>query len=360
MPVFRFALERWVSDNYVMVIAHDTPLTPAQQQTIAGVKALSTDQNGKANLTVQVLDLKASPEDPAIEHLPLAGLSLPAVFLFYPASFGTPTLVWKAPLTEERLRDLTSSPVREDFAARMTKGSSAVWLLLESGAREADDRAEQVLRETLTAAEQDIALPSGVILPSGKVTGSDSERPELGFFDAENRLESGIPLRISFDVVRLPAVPPGEEVLLSMLLHAAPGLSENRSQPMAFPLFGRGRILAPLVGEEIRADAITTMARYLCGPCSCQVKAQNPGVDLLLAENWEQRLAGVSAIPERELPPLAGTAAITGETHSPAATAGGDPPPRNDKPLRRNLGWAAGAALAAVILATIIIVKNHR
>jgi hypothetical protein len=233
-------------------------------------------------------------------------------------------------------------------------------LLLASGDRAADDRAEQVLRESLTAAEQDLELPAGVILPSGKVTGSDSEAADHGFFDAENRLESGIPLQVAFDVVRLPAVPPGEEVLLSMLLHAAPGLLDKRSQPMAFPLFGRGRILAPLVGEEIRPDAIAAMASYLCGPCSCQVKAQNPGVDLLLAENWEERLAGVSAIPERELPPLEGTAAITGETPAPAPAATDEAPPRNDWPLVRNLTLAAGVALALVTLATIMMVRKNR
>jgi hypothetical protein len=359
VPVFRFALERWVSDNYVMVIAHDTPPTPEQQQAIAGLKALSSDHEGMANLTVQVLDLKATPEDPAVGHLPLGDITLPAAFLFYPAAFGTPTLVWKAPLGGAELRDPTTSPVRDDFAARMTRGSSAVWFLLESDDKEANDRAEQVLRESLTAVEQDLELPAGVILPSGKVTGTDSEAADHGFFDAENRLESGIPLRIGFDVVRLPAFPPGEEVFLSMLLNAAPGLLEKRSQPMVFPLFGRGRILAPLVGGEIRPDAIAAVASYLCGPCSCQVKAQNPGVDLLLAVNWKERLAGLSAIPERELPPLGGTSSMIGETQPPAPTSTGEHP-RNDNPLRRNLTRTAGAALALVILATIMMVKRNR
>lgn len=365
VPVFRFALERWVSDNYVLVVAHDAPLAPAQKEIVEKLSATSTDNDGFANLTVQVVDLKASPDDPAIEHLPLADVALPAAFLFYPAGFGTPTLVWKAPLTEENLRRLNSSPVREDFLGRVTKGSTAVWLLLESGDRAADDRAEQVLRENLASAEQELELPSGVIHPSGEVTGGEVDN---GYFDPENQLESGIPLKIDFEVIRMPADGEKEEVFLGMLLHSEPGLLEKRGQPMAFPLFGRGRILQPLVGDQIQTDNILAISEYLCGPCSCQVKAQNPGVDMLLEVDWETKLAGVSAIPERELPPLSGTAAITGEapaTDPPSAPAAVEfPPAAAAAPASRVVGrsviWVGAGVLVLLAGATMVIIRKNR
>lgn len=362
VPVFRFALERWVSDNYVLVIAHDSPLTPEQKQTVEGLTAISSDNKGKANLTVQVLDVKAAPDDPAIEYLPLKETKLPAAFLFYPAGFGTPTLVWQSPLAGQEMQRLVKSPARDDFLARVTKGKTAVWLLLESGDRAADDRAEQVLRESLTAAEQDLALPSGVVHPSGEVTGGDAAPEDNGYFDPENQLESGIPLMIAFDVIRMPPAAPAEDVFLGMLLHAEPGLMEKRGQPMVFPLFGRGRILQPLVGEQIQGDNIAAIAAYLCGACSCQVKAQNPGVDMLTEVDWDARLAGVSAIKERELPPLSGTAAVTGD----GAPAGESAPvaapvsqtgiPR----LLRNAAWLAAGVLVLLVGPTIIIVIKNR
>ncbi|MCF7675453.1 MAG: hypothetical protein K9M97_08915, partial [Akkermansiaceae bacterium] len=228
VPVFRFALERWPSDNYVLVIAHDSPLAPAHRQAVDKLAASSWDQNGKANLTVQVLDLAATPDDPAVEHLPLDRTTLPAAFLFYPAGFGTPTLVWQAALTADNLRRLTHSPVRDDFVTRMTSGTTAVWLLLDSGDPATDDRAEQVLRESLASIQQELELPPGVIHPSGEVTGSGSQAVDNGYFDRENQLESGIPLKIAFDVIRIPAAAPAEDVLLGMLLHTAPGLLEKR------------------------------------------------------------------------------------------------------------------------------------
>lgn len=356
VPVFRYALERWVSDNYVMVIAHNAPLTPKQKETIGQLTEISADNNGLANLTVQVVDLAATPDDPAVEHLPLDQVTLPAAFLFYPASFGVPTLVWQSPLTGDAIQGLTRSPVREDFLERVTRGSTAVWLLLESGDHEADDRAEQVLRGSLAAAEKELVLPDGVVHPSGAITGSDAATKDNGYFDPENQLESGIPLKIDFEVIRMTGDNPNEDVLRGILLHSAPDLIGKRAEPMVFPIFGRGRILPPLIGGQIENENIGAIADYLCGACSCQIKAQNPGVDLLSEVDWDAKLAGVSAVPERELPPLSGTGALTNEHPAtavpPVASAGVNV-------VWRNVGLAAAAVLCLLIGLTIKIANRN-
>lgn len=365
VPVFRFALERWISDNYALVVAHDQPLTPAQQQLTDSLLDKSWEHDGTANLSVQVLDLTATPEDPAVKHLPLAQVSLPAAFLFFPAGFGEPTLIWHAPLAEDNLRRLTKSPGRDDFVAKAVLGTTATWILLESGQQAEDDAAEQVLRESLTAVEQDLELPAGVVHPSGETTGQGTAAADdNGYFDPENQLESGIPLRIAFAVVRLSPADPQEDVLRGMLMNVVPGLSAKRDHPLAFPLFGRGRILGPLAGGEINHDNIATISRYLCGPCACQVKAQNPGVDILLEEDWAARLAGVTAIPERELPPLSGTAVLTGEVPAELVPAvGADAASRpatfiGMNPVMRNVWWAAGAFLVLVFVATLGVMRK--
>jgi hypothetical protein len=52
-------------------------------------------------------------------------------------------------------------------------------------------------------------------------------------------------------------------------------------------VFGRGRALEPLIGRGIHPDNIMEVSSYLCGACSCEIKDQNPGIDLLLAANWD-------------------------------------------------------------------------
>jgi hypothetical protein len=70
---------------------------------------------------------------------------------------------------------------------------------------------------------------------------------------------------------------------------------------MVFPVFGRGRALFPLVGAGITPKNIRDAAEFLAGPCSCEVKEQNPGFDLLLKADWRDLLgqATDSALPSQ-------------------------------------------------------------
>ncbi|MHC4325947.1 MAG: hypothetical protein ACYSUX_16880, partial [Planctomycetota bacterium] len=42
-----------------------------------------------------------------------------------------------------------------------------------------------------------------------------------------------------------------------------------------------------LVGEGINTDNLREAIAFITGPCGCEVKMLNPGVDLLMAENWD-------------------------------------------------------------------------
>ncbi|MCB1088647.1 MAG: hypothetical protein KDM63_16535, partial [Verrucomicrobiae bacterium] len=80
---------------------------------------------------------------------------------------------------------------------------------------------------------------------------------------------------------------------------------------MVFPVFGRGRLLEPLIGKGVRSENVMEYATYICGACSCEVKDQNPGVDLLIAADWDTALHGSEVVIEKVLPPLEGTGIFT-------------------------------------------------
>ena len=54
----------------------------------------------------------------------------------------------------------------------------------------------------------------------------------------------------------------------------------------------RGRVVVPLIGKGITTDNLGEIATFLTGPCSCQVKALNPGVDLLMNCDWQSAVLG--------------------------------------------------------------------
>src|SRR6185503_19148933 len=72
----------------------------------------------------------------------------------------------------------------------------------------------------------------------------------------------------------------------------------------------RGRALEPLIAAGVTRDNVMEQAGYLCGACSCEVKEQNPGMDLLMAANWQPvdttpQIEIVSISPEVQPAPAA-------------------------------------------------------
>ena len=122
--------------------------------------------------------------------------------------------------------------------------------------------------------------------------------------EAEFIADTSVELRIDFSVVRVSRKDPKEAAFLAMLLASESDLAEY-DEPIVIPVYGRGRTYYALVGKGIRSELIAENCRFICGDCSCQVKEENPGSDLLFSVDWAAKVRG-SAIPEKELPPLQG------------------------------------------------------
>jgi hypothetical protein len=90
-----------------------------------------------------------------------------------------------------------------------------------------------------------------------------------------------------------------------MLLSTEPDLPFIKA-PMAFPVFGRGRVLYALVGKGIKKKLIEETCNSVIGWCSCTIKEDNPGADLLFAADWEKIVGDSSWIEEVVLPEITG------------------------------------------------------
>jgi hypothetical protein len=84
---------------------------------------------------------------------------------------------------------------------------------------------------------------------------------------------------------------------------------------MAFPIFGRGRALYALVGNGVAPQLVGEACQFLTGACQCTVKAENPGVDLLMQVDWDNLVQPTEAI-DASLPPLAGFTGFGQDTES--------------------------------------------
>ncbi len=166
----------------------------------------------------------------------------------------------------------------------------------------------------MAIARKDIQIPEGVVT-SDEVTADNFSG------DPEDIVDGDIPLKIDFSMLEVSREDPAEAVFIAMLLSVEDDLHDFSDSPMLFPAFGRGRVLEPLIGKGITPDNLLTYCVYLCGACSCEVKDQNPGMDLLLATNWDAADAATVTTATKAAEPKPETVHFNGEKSIPVAAA---------------------------------------
>jgi hypothetical protein len=268
IPVFRYALERWRPSDYEFLVFHRGKLP---QDHLLVVRQVGEEYGIPANRVVTTVDLDDHPD---MAHLAVwqrqpPGTKLPWVVLRYPDAADKTPDVWAGPLDRDLLANALYSHARKKVIEHLGDGASAVFVLLEGGDEKADNAAADLLAKELARLEKAVELPR--------------QDPDV------SPLESELPLKVSFPVVRLSRKAEDEQTFIRMLLRSEAGLQEVRG-PVVLPVFGRGRLLCALHGKDLTADQLGQVARFLCAACSCRVKELNPGIDLLMAADWEKIL----------------------------------------------------------------------
>ncbi|MBI1374171.1 MAG: hypothetical protein GC159_15750 [Phycisphaera sp.] len=307
IPVFRYALERWQPDAFDTYIVHRGPLSEQHRAMVKRLTDAATSEDKPLNIVMHDVDLDNNQDKLAAELLKVFGEptgELPQLWMEYPRHVDTDRMAYRGPLTDEVVEGLLDSPARREVIRRIIGGDSAVWLLLESGDKAKDDAAEDTLKKNIEVMKTQIELP----------TIADLKKDE--FYRSETKVD----LKLEFTILRIKNDDPAEQMFIQTLINAEPGLFKYyKNEAMAIPVFGRGRSYYALVGRGIQTQTIAESCAFVAGACSCQVKEQNPGADLLLAANWDKLVVG-SAKPEAPLPELP-TSSNAAPADAGAATA---------------------------------------
>ncbi len=266
-PVFRYALERWAADYYEAVFIHRGPLTQDDKQLLDKLRQEGSETEAFLNLRVLDMDITSSTEEKVKTLLMSEKLpeTLPVLVLWYPWQKGRTPPIWQGRLTPSTVKAFLQSPVRQKLAEYLTEGQTAVWIFFESGNAAKDKAALGLLEKELETATRELKDEA------------ESMPDEL----------AGPEINYEFSILPVSRSDPNESVLLSLLLSSEPDLDEYSGEPVIFPVFGRGRALYALIGEGINTDNIREAVAFIVGPCGCEIKMMNPGVDLLMAANWD-------------------------------------------------------------------------
>jgi hypothetical protein len=237
--------------------------------------------------------------------------------------------VWSGPLTAANLEMLLDSPLRRELARRIAHGDSAVWVIVECGDKAADDEAARKLDERL------------------KQWATAASLPEQDPNDPSSQIGPGPALAMRFSVLRLSRNDARETATLAMLEANSDELKKLRAVPVAFPVFGRGRVLAAVPKENLTPESIDEICAFLTGACSCQVKDSRTGWDLMLSFNWDEELARV--VEERQAAEPAKPASTTPAPQPETVTIRGEPAKETAEQSVRWLPWVLGVLIFVVI-----------
>ena len=246
IPVFRYALEHWEPDPFMVAVFYRGELTEEQIAALEELDAHDSAGEPTANVMVKAIDVDQEIDASLRELWELQQTdTLPWMAVHAPARSGPPQRIWGGALTAEVARALRDSAARQEIADRLIAGDSVVWVLVESGDPAADDAAYDLLSSRLAELQETLRLP---------------EIEQADFGDLSVVPEA---LRMSFSVVRIAREDPQESQFVVMLDHAGGGVAADNAEvvPVAVPVFGRGRAFDGLVGEDLNSRTIEDACR---------------------------------------------------------------------------------------------------
>lgn len=267
VPVFRYAMERWPADYYEAVLIYRGQLTEDQKQLLNELRQEDSETEAFLNLRTLEADVDTATEEKVkgllmSEELPE---KLPVLVLWYPWHKARTPPIWQGPFTPSTVAAFLQSPRRQTLAERLIDGQTAVWIFVESGNADKDKAALRLLEQELRTATKELTEQAESV-------------PD----------DWGVPkVTYEFSILPVSRSDPNERMLLTILLNSEPDLDEYSDQPMVFPVFGRGRVLFALIGDGITQDNIRETIYFLTGPCGCEIKMMSPGVDVLMAADWD-------------------------------------------------------------------------
>jgi len=279
VPVFRYALERWPAFNYTVEIAHKGNLNEEQKNALRFLYEKSKEKNGS---NLKVVELTKPGEIDGLEK------NLPTIRLYCPVEQGNPDIIWQGQLSLENVQKIVNSPARGEVFSRIQKGEATVWVLLKGKDEIRNKKAYDTLKNELEALSKELKLATSA---------TDVDGNPLNI-EVINR-------GVRFSMVSVSRDDPQEEIFIKMLLATEPDLPFVKA-PMAFPVFGRGRVLFALVGAGIKPKLIKSTCNSVIGWCSCTVKEDNPGSDLLFTGNWEKAIGDSLWVQDVEMPEITG------------------------------------------------------
>ena len=278
-PVYRYAMYNWQTAPYIVFHFYEGEVAEEDKAVHAVLEKLTEEWPPEANVRVEPIDVSDEKKMEALPEFVIEawkshdGGKLPAHVIFSPWRGD----VYAGRLDTDSVKKLIDSPARQKFGQLLEEGNATVMILLTCSDEEQNKKAEQALQELCKLADAG-EIPVELQLPPLGIPGAE---------EGEQVADQPDPNKLGISVLKVDRNDPAEEFFVRMLMAVEEDLQEYADQPMIFAGYGRGRAMEPYIGKGITAENLVDVVAFLAGACSCMVKEQNPGADLLMKWNWD-------------------------------------------------------------------------
>jgi hypothetical protein len=298
VPVFRYALQDWDTDLYNVYVFYKGDLDAQSGDLIGRIR--DAREIG-ANLSISSIEVSEMDGKIKTIHDQAKIDRYPSMVVRFPNTEGPEGTAWAGMMTNQTMDALLASAGQKEIIKRLLAGDSVVWVLVEGGKKSDDDAAFKALQQHISKAQNQLKSKMKM-----NVIQSDSKY----------NFDVGVPLKLKFSAIRISRKSPSDGVLAETLL-GTDQLTEyaDEGNPVAFAVFGRGRVLPGVVTlDDIKdGQAILEACQELAGPLLDERKENTGRADLPLVVNWTQSI-------KRKKPPVP---VATGGSATDGSTTGG-------------------------------------
>ncbi len=287
-PVYRYAMYRWLPAPYEVYFFYEGEMGASGKKLQAAIDQATESAEAPTNIVMLPVDLSKDkdltgvPPDVKEAWQKLKDPQLPVVLMSSPAGVQLPV----DSVSPADLPAIVDSPMRQQVGKMLEAGNAGVYILLKGEDAAANAAAEKELRAVVNdVAKGKLSLYS--LSPQGGDYGDPNEKNDEDQESEESPLSVGL-ITLARDDAK-------EKWLVNCLLAIEPDLPTTK-EPVVVMVYGRGRALFSCLGKGIHRDNLIQDVEFITGACSCTVKEQNPGVDLLMTYNWD---AAAESLAER-------------------------------------------------------------
>jgi hypothetical protein len=275
IPVFQYAMEKWKPSDWRALVVHDAESKARAEEIASKFQKRFEAGESRPNLRIQVV---------AGENWQGTAPAFPWLAVYAPGATPDSNPLWMGNANDENFELILNSPTLNKCAELLLQGDSAVWIFVRSGNPQKDKEQLECLEKALLDAPDRIR----------KIPRKDPATGEPA------PLSDDMPL--SFPILAFDREDPKEVLFLAAFVSVA-DVAAALDYPLACPVFGRGRALSVLQGDQITSENVFKLCSFLVGGCSCEIKEANPGMDLLVSADW--RIAHTRMpVESLQLPPL--------------------------------------------------------